>query len=714
MKLIFKKLLFIGAGVLLLATAGYLVWRNYKYKIIKYSVTAKILKETNGLYTVTYDSLSFDEVTGNAIIKNIRIIPDTSLAKTMSEEMMPNILLEVKIKSIRVVGAQTALALKGKKIEGDSIIIDHPDITMYSMKPLLKDTKIEYEADSVYKAILGKTELLKVGFVYVNSVNVNSINFFSKEKNFDLINGKFFLEDVLVDSAHNFDTSRVLFCKRAAFTVDSFFSYNHNRKELSVKELKFLGNQKQLLFNEISVNRFPSDTSTAVRLLDAHMLKLSGVNTNQIIQNKNIYVDSIQCKEIVLYEFPLENLKTTKVTKAGSTDSSGFKNVYGVQVNYLYFPTVTFIPFAKSQYEIGNISIRLSEVRAGQMVSLETHPMDFTKEAEVVADRFILRSEDGNYHFDFKNIQINSLQKELQVASFNIIPAKGEKGFTSGFPFQKDRYDIQLSGIQLTDIDMNSLIDKQLVASELMINHTIAKIYRDLHKPLEKKSKVGNYPSQLLTRLDIPINISKAVLKDAYIEYRENEVLSDSIGEISFAGTKLNISNITNVPAEIRKNKRMNISFDTKVLREIPLKGNVRFMLNSDQGDFVVNGHTPSFDAMILNKVSVPMGLIKINSGDIHSINFHLTGNDTSAKGDFLMKYDNLKVEVLKRDKNTGEVKKRGLASLAANAIVKNKNPDHNGLRKMNPEYGRDIYKSFFNLVWKTVFTGMKETVGIQ
>jgi hypothetical protein len=77
------------------------------------------------------------------------------------------------------------------------------------------------------------------------------------------------------------------------------------------------------------------------------------------------------------------------------------------------------------------------------------------------------------------------------------------------------------------------------------------------------------------------------------------------------------------------------------------------------------------------------------------------------------MKYQDLKVEILKRDKATKEVKKRGFLSLAANLIVQNNNPGKDGLRKVNPVYERDIYKSFFNLVWKTIFTGMKKTVGL-
>lgn len=714
MKLIYKRLLFIGAGIILILIAGYLVWQKYKYKIVENVVSAKVRAETNGLYSVSYDSLSFDEMSGYASIKNIRVIPDTDKVKSLSVENMPDILLDISIRSLRVTGVKTANALNGKKIEGDSVILDHPEIILYSLNPLQKRTKIDIEANSLIKNILGKLNLLKVGFVYVNDVNVKGVDFFTKEKNFDFINGKILLEDVLVDSAHHFDSTRILFCKQAAFSIDSFFSYNKNRRELSIKEVNFLGKQRQLLFDEIAIERFPNDSADGIRLLDAHTLKLSGVNSDEIVKNKNLSIDSIQCKEINLYEFPFENLKTSKSPKPESLDSIGFKNVYGVHMNYLNFPKVTFIPFAKSKYSMGNIAIKINDVRAGQVGSLQTHPMDFVREAEVGVDRFTLQSKDGSYHFDFKNILINSLQQQLQIGSFDIIPKSGEKQFAAGFHFQKDRYDVKLSGITLANIDMNSLIDSKIIASQLLVRSSKARIYRDLHKPLEKSSKVGNYPSQLLASLGTPVLISKAVLNNATVVYRENEKVSDSIGIVNFANTTLNISNITNMPDEISKNNRMSISFDTKVLGAIPLKGNFTFILNSNNGNFLANGQIPAFDATVLNKVSIPMGLIKVNQGNINLLDFHIKGNNTSAKGDFIMKYDGLKVDVLKRDKNTGEIKKRGLVSLAANAIVKKSNPDNGNLRKVSPEYERDIYKSFFNLVWKTVFTGMKETVGIE
>jgi len=709
MKRLSKKIVIIISSIIVVIVAAFFIWQKYKYKIVRNSLSTIVKQQTDSLYSIKYDSLSFDGITGHATMKNIRIVPDTNRIKNMSVENMPDVLMNITIKSLVVTGVQTAKALQGNKIEGDSVVINNPEIIFYSLKPIQKQTVFQNEANDLYRQILGKLDLIKVGFVFVNNVHVKGVDFFTKNNNFELINGKFVLEDVLIDSSHNLDTNRILFCKQAAFTVDSFFSFNHGRRELSVKQVHFLGKQQKLLFNEIIINRFASDSSAPILLLDAKNLTLNGVNTNEIVKNKNLFVDTILCNEIVLYQLPLDNLKTTSGKSSKPPDSTGFSNVYSISMQHLNFPKLTFVPFEKSNFSIGNISIKLNEVKADRIIDLENHPMNYTKEAEVAVDRLSIKSKDKSYHYNFKNILINSMDRELKINSFDIVPFTSEQNFANSFHFQKDRYDVSLSGITLKGIDMNSLLDSKFVASEMVIDNANAKIYRDLHKPLEHKSKVGNYPSQMLMKLGKPIDISSLKVNNANVEYRENQTTSDSIGVVKFANSTFNISNITNIPQAIQKNNELNIAFESKALASIPLKGNFKFLLNSNNGDFFANGHISEFDALQLNKVSIPMALIKINSGKIKSIDFHFTGNNKSAKGKFLMNYDNLKVEVLKRDKGTKKIKKRGLLSLAANLVVNNNNSGSS----VSPEYDRDIYKSFFNLVWKTLFTGMKSTLGV-
>jgi len=77
--------------------------------------------------------------------------------------------------------------------------------------------------------------------------------------------------------------------------------------------------------------------------------------------------------------------------------------------------------------------------------------------------------------------------------------------------------------------------------------------------------------------------------------------------------------------------------------------------------------------------------------------------------------YHDLKISLLKKDKKENKYDKKGLASLAANFIMKNSNPEGDKApRVADVHFNRILNKSFFNLIWKTIFTGVKETTGIK
>ncbi len=691
----------------------FFIWEKNKYKIVKDTIADTIAKKTDGLYSVKYDSLHFDEILGTAYLKNIHISADTNRIKNTRIEDRPYILLDIKIASLNVTGVKTNKALLGEQMVGDSIMITDPLVVVYFVKPVNKKTNINTEARALYDQILGNLTLIKVGQVFINNVNVMGVGFAQQEKEFDFVNGNIQLRDILIDSAHNQDTSRTLFCKQANVQVASFVTYNNNRPELRVNNLDFNEQDNSISFEKILLNRFEDDAADSSKLLMATGLRLEGLDANEFVKNKNIIVKNITCEHITLYDPNLQNMKSGKKPKPENEDTTGFRHVYSIDVRHLSFPVVTYIQKPGSPYAIGNVGIKINNVKADEIMKVQKYPIDYSEEVEVSCASVSMKSKDGSYKYVFDNIVLNSLRKELNVAAYNIKPSLGEREFANKEHFQKDRYDVALKGIRLKGIDMKNLIDKKIFASDLSVNSVNAKIYRDLQKPLKDESKVGRYPSQLIGKIEVPVNIAHATLSNAYIEYKEHEKLSDSTGVLKFTESTLTLSNITNVPEAISKNNSLKISFESHALGTIPINGNFIFSLNDTAGNFTTKGNIPSFDAHLLNKVSVPMALMRINTGNIDAIDFNFKGNNYGAGGNMVMKYSDLKVDVLKRDKDSKEVKKKGLTSFLANFIVKNDNPRNGDLRKVQPHYDRDVRKSFFNLVWKTIFVGMKKTVGI-
>jgi len=82
-----------------LITVGVTGWNFFKYRLIKHKVSSLLYKNSNGLYTVEYDSLQVDEVAGDLSITHLRLIPDTAKYRQLHEDQQPapSLLVELSI-----------------------------------------------------------------------------------------------------------------------------------------------------------------------------------------------------------------------------------------------------------------------------------------------------------------------------------------------------------------------------------------------------------------------------------------------------------------------------------------------------------------------------------------------------------------------------------------------------------------------------------------
>lgn len=709
-KIFTKKLIWIALGLAVII-GGYLYWQHKKYPIVEQKLKSTVFEKSEGLYRIHYDSLHFDELAGNVRFENVSLLPDTNRFLMLPIDKRPLVLIQMKARAIVVTGVKTLEAIGGKNLEGDSVRIDDPEVVIYNLKPFVKDTKIESEAKEIYQEILGQMDLIRVKNVIVKNLNLTTIDFITKNKNLTITKGQLKIKDILIDSAHNDDSARVLFSKQFDFAVDTLATYNNNRRAFVAEGIVFDGQKKSLTARSIHQYIFSDDSSAGKPLVIAHFLKLNGLHADQIVKHKNLAIDSVMCDDITYYQF--NQPKKDKPDNSKDLDSSGFAKVYSVDIGHIFLNNIRVKDGGQSKFALGKVYFHSNQIQAGTVKALVSNPFNFSKEIKLGADQVTFYSKDKKYTYRFRSPEINSYTHNLNIRSFEIIPYKNERQFAAAEKFQRDRYQVTMNNIRLKGIKMNELLDEKILASELTVSNVDARIYRDLTKPLEQKSKVGNYPSQLIEKLQMPISIPKATIQNAYVQYREKQIKSDSVGTVTFQQSHFTIKNITNIPKEISRNSKLTISFSSKILGVAPITGKFSFQLNDADGNFDVSAHIAGFDATQLNKVSIPMALIEVKSGKINSADFNFHGNNTRASGNMVMKYEDLKVNVLKIDKESKDVKKRGLLSFFANLVVLNNNPQSGELREVHPEFERDIYKSFFNLVWKTFFSGLKKTVGI-
>lgn len=223
---------------------------------------------------------------------------------------------------------------------------------------------------------------------------------------------------------------------------------------------------------------------------------------------------------------------------------------------------------------------------------------------------------------------------------------------------------------------------------------------------------MGLYPQQLLFKLKFPVKVNKFTALNTYVEYKERNSLSDSSGSVQFRNADVTITNISNLPP--KAGETATVEFACNFLGAIPFRGSIIFYLNEWQkGTFKTEASVPkSFDAKILNQLTEPMSLVKINSGVVDYVKCNIMADNNIANGTVIMTYHDFKISVLKKK---GEaINQKTLLTLLANTIIKNKNTAGNDMRVATVVYKRDVTRSFFNFIWKSIFTGGQQILGVK
>lgn len=360
-----------------------------------------------------------------------------------------------------------------------------------------------------------------------------------------------------------------------------------------------------------------------------------------------------------------------------------------------------------------DVSFLFSDVLIDSTTGKDSSRILFARSLDMSCDRIALPLRNKKYKLDVGGLKFTSHNNALSVHQVRIIPQLPENEFAYSFPVQKDRYDFLLEDISLLAIDRASLWRKELVADEMTVGKSSFKVYRDLSRPPDSTSKVGKYPQQLLMRLPFPVNIKRLIFEHSFIEYKEKNAKSESAGRLQFFDANATLTNVTNRKKDIARDNKCVLKFRASIFNKTPVEARLVMLLNDPHGKFSIEGDIGSIDVTALTPLTQPMGLARMEKGTIHKLHFDITGTDSASDGSVLLLYDDLKISLLKKDKEEGTLNKKVLVSLFANFVIKNSNSGENP-RVADVHFDRIRNKSFFNLIWKTIFTGIKKSVGMK
>ena len=698
--------------IVLATTGGYVYWQYNKKKIIRHSIESAIEKKSDSLYYIHYDSSHIDEINGNAAFYNVSLQSDSAQEKILSSnDSLPNTLYSIKVKEVSVTGVDVPGLLANQQVAAKKITLTGPRIQIIKTgndyyKPFTYDDTL-----ALYKKILGKFKAIKADVIEV--VNGTVVMITRKGKpltTFENINVS--LNKFLVDSAHNYQNIISYFIKDIRVTVENVQlpeSKSHTR--VNMEKISYDAVRKTLEISKVQQYK----TSSTKPIIDLSNIKIDSLNTDAFILNQQLKAGSINCDGGLI----------TIYRKAKTANSTATKN------KEISFSSDLVVEAAAKSLKLGKTKVVVVDTLTSKGEPLVLNDVKFMvvdgfniTDGNTIGDLisgtnwklfssgFSFSTKDKRYNIIIGPLELDNATSVINIKQIHVRPYLSEEAFMKASPYQTDRFDLTFNNIQFRGADFKRMIaDNEIIVDNVSLQ-AILKVYDDRTLPAGPNSKVGKYPHQMLMDLDVPIYVKTVKINDGFVSYREKELLTNQVGEVVFTHVNSTISNLTNIDTRIKQNPALLFDASAFFLGKTKLTTQWNLTLNSRNGAFVVKGEMDDINAMDLNAISRPMALTEIKSGVIHKLVFNETGMDTKSSGhvsSFL--YSNLKIELLK--KGSEETKKRGLTSFLANLILINNNPQNGKTRQANMELDRDIHRSFFNLVWKTLFKGIKNvTIG--
>ena len=312
---------------------------------------------------------------------------------------------------------------------------------------------------------------------------------------------------------------------------------------------------------------------------------------------------------------------------------------------------------------------------------------------------------DAGKHYTISAGKLATTDSVLTIDKFRLKPKQSRQQFTRMLPKELDQFNLSAEKINIPKLEWGYMRDTLYVHSpQVILDKVHTNIYRSKEPPDDYSRK--KLYSEMLRSIKFDLDVKQLLIKNTVIEYEEQLTFSRPAAKVSFSKFDAKISNIYSPVGRKKGVKLPTTVLDVKCLfmKSSPLRVTWSFNIPEESDAFTIMGHLQNIDTQKMDAVTNPLMNARTD-GSISEVKFTLNGNARQGKGTFAINYDDLKVDILKKDGK----KENKIVSAVANMVVKN--DTDNKLKETYVEVDRIQHKSVFNFLWRFVEQGLKQSV---
>lgn len=229
-------------GIILLLTVLSGLINRYWSPILAKKVHSVVLSSSDSLYHADFSDAELHVLRGQLIIYNLNITPDTAVFRRRKlQHIAPNNLFVLHVKRLILNHIHPFRLYFKRKLDIGNIMLNNPEIKISYELNHKKDTVLK-DHRTVWQKMHKTLHSIHIGGIYLNDVQLEYKDYSgNKLKISELKQMSLSASDLLIDSATQFDKSRLIYCKEivaelnnySGKTSDNLYAYKINHLKLS-------------------------------------------------------------------------------------------------------------------------------------------------------------------------------------------------------------------------------------------------------------------------------------------------------------------------------------------------------------------------------------------------------------------------------------------------------------------------------------------------
>jgi hypothetical protein len=666
------------------------------------------------LHIKTIDSLI--EIRNISFIKDDECISDSLIAKSSA-----SLSFMINLDSIRVMGLNHRRLFLDRKLVANSIRIFRPVIHINSEFYQLR------KSDTLQEVLPGLSSVLKEINLHRLDVREGHLDFLSLKKNrehsFSLDQLDFIIKEPrLVVPVPPSVPGAITFDSLLLWLAPFHGSAGDDGYFIQIGDLSMDSYPVNIYMMDLRItpSKRIQDHSLTISVSSPEV-QVKGFLFDRALFEKKWWIDTI------VFNRPDIRIKAGNDkgdSQKNNTDSKEF--TLPPFIKHIYIGAITSkdanidldIPFKEKPARIHlshvNATINGLTLDSINRISIHETPIKFTSDISAHAHGMAWISKDSLYDFSFSGFGFSTSKNWIYIDSFFIIPRYSREELAMRNTYQKDRLEIKIPHIDLYRIRFDSLIRKKHVNTERIdIRDFTIENYRDKRLPFSKSNRPPMLPRRL-RQLPYRINVDTMNLNNGLATYLEQR--GPEPGVVFFDEIRLSITGITNDPKRWDHDETLIAEGTARLMGKGHIHARIQFPLMQQGDTFTCTGNVDDIELKTLNPMVTKILPVTITGGKVEEIHIkEINASGHHASGRMNVHFSGLKFRLNPNEKGMIPALESAFISWLCTMVIPSRNPNDEGkLRNGIIYYERDPSKGFINYLWKSVWSGIKSTVGFS